>query len=121
MKKRKGKITINGETLSIDKINFEKLSKKMSVSVAEKIEKITIKSSFGNVNIISSTGDKMEAHLYSEGTFAGNVSLDIQQIDNELIITAEFSGICNGGVLQLEVLVPEEKYLKSISINPINS
>ena len=113
-----GQITINGETQKIKYLHFKKLDKTETATVTEQIKKIAIKSSFGNVSVSSSAKvSKIEAHLFSEGTFAGNVQLNIKQISNELFITASFSGICNGGALKLEVLIPEEHFYKEISIN----
>lgn len=117
-KKTAGKITIAGKTLDIRSLDYEKLNKKVAAELSDEIEKISICSSFGNIKVRSAKeAEKVEARLFSEGTLAGNAKLDIEQLTKELLITSSFAGICNGGPLQLEVIVPEKSFNK-IAINP---
>lgn len=116
--RNKGNIIVNGETIDLNQAHkFNKLDKSLSFEICDCIKKVSVHSTISNINILRNKSNKLVTHLYSNGDIVGNSNLNIHQYDDELRITAEFSGICYSGTINLEVSIPEDQYLTQISIN----
>lgn len=116
--RNKGKIIINGETIDLKQTHrLSKLDKSLSFDICENIKKVSINSTIISINVLRTTSNRIYARLYSDGEIIGDANLTIHQHNDELMITAEFSGICYSGTIKLEISIPEKQYLTQISIN----
>ncbi len=81
---------------------------------ANNVEKITIDSTFVDVNISASATSKIEVHFYGQADVDGEVKFDVRLVNRELKITLNFTGNCYNGNLKLDVSVPHKTF-KAIS------
>ena len=74
------------------------------------IDKITIKSTFCDVNVSVSNSSKVEAHFYGKAIIDREVNFVFRAVNSELIITLETTGTCFNGNLKLDVTVPKKTF-----------
>jgi len=91
----------------------QKFDEKSSTD-ANNVEKISIDSTFVDVNISGSNSSKIEAHFYGQAVVDDDVDFDVRIINRELRITLKFTGNCYNSNLKLNVTVPHKTF-KAIS------
>lgn len=106
---------VNGRVISGGRIgklqNFDERKSEECSSV----EKITIDSTFGDVNVSISNSSKIEAHFYGKANIDGDVNFDVQVVNRELRITLKSTGNCFNGNWNLDVTIPKKTF-KVISV-----
>lgn len=80
---------------------------------ASKVERITIDSTFVDVNISVSEQSKVEAHLYGQSNAESEIEFDVGLVNHKLRITVKTDSFI--GNLKLDITVPS-KVFKSISV-----
>ena len=102
--------------------NFESIPvtrfKEMKSEDAQKVERITINSTFVDVEVIASKSSKLvEAHFFGEATVVGNINFEVCLVGSELKISLTSDTGCHiSGRLCFTVLVPEKNF-QQISVN----
>lgn len=94
------------ETQKFDEIKSE---------YANNVEKITIDSTFADVNISVSNSSKVEAHFYGQASVEGEINFDVRLVNGELRIILKFVGNCYNNNLKLDITVPDKTF-KVISV-----
>ena len=107
---------INGQVISGSGFGKPQKFNERKSEDCTNIEKITINSTFCNVNVSVSNSSKVEAHLYGDANVDGEINFDVRVVNRELIITLEFKGKRFIGNLKLDVTVPQKTF-KVISAN----
>lgn len=79
---------------------------------AKNVEKITIISTFCDVDVSvsSSSSSKIEAHLHGEAILDGNVTLDFSLSNSELKIEVKSTANCFSGKLSLDISIPQKTF-----------
>lgn len=77
---------------------------------ADNVEKITIDSTFVDVNISVSNSSNVDAHFYGQADVDGEVKFDVRLVNRELKITLNVTGNCYNGNLKLDVTVPHKTF-----------
>lgn len=108
-------VIINGRVYGGETAKLKEYDEKKSEEVKGTVEKLTIESTFANVNISVSKSFKVEAHLYGEASLDKDIKLNVQRKGNEILVLTQYNGNCYGGKLNLDITVPNKTF-KEITI-----
>lgn len=101
---------INGRVINGDGTGETQKFDERKSEDCNNIEKISIDSTFGDVNVSVSNSSKVEAHFYGEADVDGEVNFDVRVVNRELRITLNSTGNCFNGNLKLDVTVPQKTF-----------
>lgn len=103
-----GRLVNGGGTCKTQKYDEKKSEE------ANNVEKITIDSTFVDVNIVAHDLSDIVVHFYGHADVDGEVKFDAMLVNRELKITLNYTGNCYNGNLKLDVSVPHKTF-KAIS------
>ena len=110
-----GKIIINGRVIGEGGTGKNQEFNRMHSEAAENVEKITINSTFVDVNILASDSSIVETHFYGKACIDGELDFDVQLVNRELKISLKCIGNCYDNNLKIDVSLPRKTF-KAISV-----
>lgn len=106
---------INGRVVNSGKTDKTQTFDAKKSEKANNVEKISIDSTFVDVNISASNSSNIEVHFYGQADVDGKIKFDVRLVNCELEITLNFTGNCYNSNLKLDVTVPHKTF-KEISV-----
>ncbi len=106
-----GRVINGGET-----VKLKKYDEKKSEEVKGDMKKLSIESTFADVNIYASKSSKVEAHLYGEASLDRDIKIDVQCKGNEILVVTKYNGNCYGGKLYLDITMPYKTFKEIVTI-----
>ncbi len=108
-------VIVNGQIINNGGIGKRQRFDERKTVDCSNIDKITIDTIFGDINMSVSNSSKLEAHLHGEADIEGDVKFEVVSVNRELRITLKISGNCFNKDLRLDVSVPQKTF-KLISV-----